>query len=102
MREGEAQLIYSGTVNNTVTDIAIDTYAIESSVRGQGFQAAQTKRVANAIMLKVRLEDYEETRHIQASTGKASYATKVRYDGALYDIIWTYKNTNGWIELTCK
>jgi hypothetical protein len=102
MRECDAQLIYNDVVNNKPIEVTTDTYAIESSVKGQGFQVAQVKGITNAIMLKVRAEDYEETRHIQQSTGKASYATKINFDGAIYDIVWVYKNNNGWVELTCK
>lgn len=52
------------------------------------------------IILVIRLEDWEETKHVNQSTGKREYATQIEYDGGVYDILRDYRNERSTIELT--
>jgi hypothetical protein len=99
--DGPAQLIYYSFVDGAQTKNAIDTYAKQDALKGQGFNVSFQRGINNAIMLKVRSEDYEESRHIDEETGKAAYASQVFFCGALYDIVWVYQKGNGFTELTC-
>lgn len=76
-----------------------ETYAREKSVaRAEAYEAMRSK-VNISTVLEIRLEDWEETRHIV--NGKPEYARKIEYDGCTYSIVRAYKKGKSAIELTC-
>ena len=50
-------------------------------------------------MLEMRLEDWEQTAHL--SGNRKEYATQLEYDGAVYDILRTYRTDKAKIEIIC-
>ena len=52
------------------------------------------------IILEIRREDWEQTAHVNESTMRKEYATKIFYDGAIWDIIRDYHNDRSTVELT--
>ena len=50
-------------------------------------------------MLEMRLEDWEQTAHL--SGNRKEYATQLEYDGAVYDILRTYRADKAKIEIIC-
>lgn len=75
-------------------------YLREAAVkRAEAYEAMRTGVNLTAVF-RVRLEDWEETRHI--NNGKPAYAEKVVIDGAEYDIVRAYKPDKFMVELTCS
>lgn len=77
-------------------------YVSEESVKRQEFYASYQAGMNPIIVFNVNYLEFEETKHIDKDTKKPLYATQIEFDGALYDIIRTYriKNSDN-IELTC-
>jgi len=101
-----AELIYvihgqdtDGFPRDTMQEVTV--YVREKSVKRTEFYEAMRSGITANIVLEVRQEDYELTAHI-TDAGKKAYASKVRYDGGMYDIIRAYKNDRSMIELTCS
>lgn len=82
------------------TEKSLTVYVREKSVKRTEFYEAMRSGIVPQIVLEVRQEDYEQTAYIL--DGKKAYATKVRYDGGLYDIVRSYRNDRSMIELTCS
>lgn len=75
-------------------------YLNEAAIkRAEAYEAMRTGVELTAVF-RVRLEDWEETRHI--NNGKPAYAEKVIIDGAEYDIVRVYKPDKSMVELTCS
>lgn len=77
----------------------IEVYAEEKSVGRTEKYEAMRSGIDVSIILSVRAEDWEMTRHMEA--GRPAYARKVLVDGYEYQIIRAYKNGKARIELTC-
>lgn len=82
------------------TQKSLTVYVREKSVKRTEFYEAMRSGIVPQIVLEVRQEDFEQTAYLQ--DGRKTYATKVRYDGAIYDIVRSYKNDRSMIELTCS
>lgn len=67
-----------------------------------GFGAGMVEHVGviPKIILRLRREDWELTRHVNQA-GKKEYASRIRYDGDVYDIIREYHSGKPYVELTC-
>lgn len=101
--ECDATLIYKGTgTDDDGFDIesitGYEVYASVESVKRTEFYSAMQAGMKPAIMMSVRAEDYEQTKHIVDKT--AVYAQAVELDGAEYNIIRAYTADNGMVELT--
>lgn len=72
----------------------------KSATRTEYYESLRAGQTVS-LVLEVRLEDWELTRH-KTSNGRKAYATKAKYDGDVYDIIRTYKNDKSMIELICS
>lgn len=84
-----------------VTDtVETQVYVREKSVKRTEFYEAMRSGITPSIVFEVRQEDFELTAHTE--NGKKVYASKVRYDGTVYDIIRSYRNDRSMIELTCS
>jgi hypothetical protein len=101
MYDGPVQLIYYTFSDGSTVKNIVDTYAKQDALKGQGFNVSFQKGINNAIMLKVRSEDFEESKHLNTETNKMEYATQISFDNAVYDIVWTYQKDNEYVELTC-
>lgn len=82
------------------TEKSLTVYVREKSVKRTEFYEAMRSGIVPQIVLEIRQEDFDQTAYIQ--DGKKAYATKVRYDGAIYDIVRSYRNDRSMIELTCS
>lgn len=105
MFDEEATLYY--IVNNKDDDgfpvqnkREFEVYVREKSVGRTEFYEALRSGMSASITFDVRIEDWEQTRHITENK-KIAYASKVIYDGAEYDIIRTYKTDRSMIQLVC-
>lgn len=85
----------------TDTEQAIKVYVREKSVKRTEFYEAMRSGIVASIVFEVRQEDYDQTAHV-TENGKRAYASKIRYDGAVYDIVRAYRNDRSMIELTCS
>ena len=78
----------------------LDVFVKEkSATRTEFYEAMRSGITVNAVF-EVRQEDFYQTKHT-TENGKAAYATKIRYDGTVYDIVRTYRNDKSMIELIC-
>ena len=82
------------------TEERIPVYVREKSASRTEFYESLRSGITASEMFEVRLEDWLLTRHI-TTNGKAAYATRIEYDGVMYDIIRAYKNDRSMVELTC-
>ena len=71
----------------------------KSATRTEYYEALRAGKTVSMV-LEVRQEDWELTRH-QSENGRKAYATRAEYDGDVYDIVRTYKNDKSMIELIC-
>lgn len=55
--------------------------------------------VSTKIVLEIRTEDWEQTRHIVNE--KTEYARKAEYNGCTYDIVRIYKVGKSKVEVIC-
>ena len=76
-------------------------YCRERSVTRTEFYDAHRAGFVISIVLEIRQEDWDQTKHT-ASSGKKAYATKVIFDGGTYDIVRTYRNDKSMIQLMCS
>lgn len=82
-------------------EVAIETevFLEKMSVKRSEYYAAMQAGMKPSVMFKLRLPDFELTRSVE--NGREVYATKVRYDGVVYEILRTYTADNSFVELTC-
>lgn len=71
----------------------------KSATRAEFYAALNTGITINAVF-EMRLEDFNTTAYT-TENNKRAYATKIRYDGATYDIVRTYKDDKSMIQLIC-
>ena len=72
----------------------------EKSATRAEFYAALNTGITISIVFEMRIEDFNGTMYMSANNKKA-YATRIRYDGATYDIVRTYRTDKSMIELIC-
>jgi hypothetical protein len=87
-------LLYDSLVNSEIITVDTEVFLNKKSVSGTEFYKAVQSGVTPSITFETRTSDFELTRHIEADTSKPLYATRVKYDGAVYDIIRTYDKPN--------
>ena len=75
-------------------------YVNEKSVTRSEYYAALQTGVQIKLVLETRIEDWEQTEHMVGK--KKEYATQLEYDGAVYDIVRTYRKDKSKIEIVCK
>lgn len=78
----------------------VPAYLRETAVKRAEAYEAMRSGVKLSAVFQVRLEDWEETRHL--NNGKPAYAEKVVIDRVEYDIIRAYKPDKSMVELTCR
>lgn len=79
---------------------SVDVFAEEKSVTRNEAYEAMRAGISVKIVLAVRQEDWEQTRHLD-TRNQPAYAQTAIYDGIEYDIIRTYKVGKSMIELSC-
>lgn len=80
--------------------IEIPVYVREKSATRTEFYEALRSGISIKTVLETRQEDWEQSAHMVG--GKKEYATQIRYDGSVYDIVRTYKNDKSMIEIVCS
>ena len=75
-------------------------YVSEKSVSRTEFYKALSEHINLKMILELRQEDWNQTEHIV--NVKKEYATRIEYDGCIYDIVRSYRNDRSMIELSCS
>lgn len=75
-------------------------YVREKSVTRSEFYEALRSGISVKTVLETRQEDWELSARMVK--GKKEYASKIEYDGTIYDIVRTYKNDKSMIEIMCS
>lgn len=78
----------------------IGIFVTEKSVTRSEFYNALRNDIAIKTILETRIEDFEMSEHIV--DGKKKYATQIRYNEEIYDIVRTFKKNKSKIELVCS
>lgn len=78
----------------------IPIFVREKSATRTEFYEALRSGVSIKTVLETRLEDWEQSAHMVGE--KKEYATKIEYDGSIYDIVRTFKNDKSTIEIVCS
>lgn len=78
----------------------IPVFVREKSVTRAEFYEALRSNVQVKIILEARQEDWELSAHMVGR--KKEYASQIEYDGAVYDIVRTYKSDKSLIEIICS
>ena len=79
----------------------VSAHCREKSAARTEFYDALRSGISVSLVLEVRAEDWELTKHTTAN-GKRAYATKALYDGGEYDIVRTYKPDKAFIQIVCS
>ena len=74
-------------------------YVSEKSATRSEYYAAMQSGIQIKRVLEMRLEDWEQTAHLVGN--RKEYATQLKYDGAIYDILRTYRKDKARIEVVC-
>lgn len=69
-----------------------DVWCTEYSIRMTEFYASQASDIKPRIILELRIEDWELSKHKVGN--KQEYASKVEYDDCIYDVIRTFRPKN--------
>lgn len=85
-------------VETTKKEIPI--YVNEKSATRAEFYEALRTGIKVKTVLETRQEDWELSAHMV--DGKREYATRIEYDGSVYDIVRTYKSDKSMIEIICS
>lgn len=80
--------------------VEIPVYVREKSATRTEFYEALRSGISIKTVLETRQEDWEQSARMVG--GKKEYATQIRYDGSVYDIVRTYKNDKSMIEIVCS
>lgn len=78
----------------------IPIYVNEKSATRSEFYEALRSDIRIKTVLETRQEDWELSAHMV--DGKKEYASKIEYDGSVYDIVRTYRNNKSMIEIICS
>ena len=84
----------------TETEKEIPVYVREKSATRSEFYAALREGIAVKTVFEIRIEDFEQSAHMVGE--KKEYATRIRHDGSVYNIIRTYRTGKAVMELTCS
>lgn len=105
MEAGDAVLIYTtyskdedGYPIETTKEIPVYIVREKSATRSEVY-AARNAGVDVRLVLEIRPEDYELSRHADKD-GKREYARKIRYDGGTYEIARAWLNEKSMMELS--
>lgn len=71
----------------------------KSAVRAEFYEALRAGIQVKTV-LETRQEDWEQTARLVS--GKKEYAGQIRYGGAVYEIVRTYKNDKSMVEIICS
>ena len=72
----------------------------EKSATRAEFYEALRNGVKIKTVLETRQEDWEQSARLVS--GKKEYASQIKYDGAVYDIVRAYKNDKSMVEIICS
>ena len=75
-------------------------YVSEKSITRSEYYNALQSGIQIKLVLETRLEDWEQSAHMVSN--RKEYATQLEYDGAVYDIVRTYRSDKSKIEIICK
>ena len=78
----------------------IPIYVNEKSATRTEFYEALRAGITIKIVLETRQEDWESSARMVGN--KKQYASQIEYDGAVYDIVRTFKNDKSMIEIMCS
>ena len=78
----------------------IPIFVREKSATRTEFYEALRSGIKIKTVLETRQEDFEQSAHLV--NGKKEYANRIEYDGAIYNIVRTYKCNKSMIELICS
>lgn len=78
----------------------VTVFAEERAIVRTEFYEAVRSGMSVKKVLKLRKEDYEQSRHTDAN-GHTQYASRIEYEGEVYGIIKHYSKGKADIELTC-
>ena len=82
-----AQLIYNKVTGKVIENVITDIYAEKTDVYGQEFHLSYQSGLKVQYAFKVNKYDFEASEHSDPNTGKAKYASEIKYNGAVYNII---------------
>ncbi len=71
----------------------------KSAVRSEHYEALRSGILVK-LVLELRVEDFELSAH--RVEGRKEYASRVEYDGGIYNIVRTYGTDKATIELICS
>jgi hypothetical protein len=98
----DAILLWELIENGEIVGKSQSVYVSEGSVTRQEFYVSQQSGMTPSIVFTLNSIDYDITKHLEADTNRPLYATKIKVDGAEYDIIRTYRPKDSEeIELIC-
>lgn len=78
----------------------IPVFVNEKSATRTEFYEALRSNIKIRTVFEMRQEDWELSAHIV--DGKKEYASQIEYDGAVCDIVRTFKNDKSMIEIICS
>lgn len=78
----------------------IPIYVNEKSATRTEFYEALRTGITIKTVLETRQEDWESSARMVGN--KKQYASQIEYDGAVYDIVRTFKNDKSMIEIICS
>lgn len=78
----------------------IPIFVREKSATRSEFYEAMRQGITVRIMFEARIEDFELSAHMVGD--RKEYASQIEYDGAVYDIVRTYKTDKSMIEIICS
>lgn len=82
------------------TEKEIAIFVREKSATRTEFYEALRNSIKIKTVLETRQEDWELSAHMV--DGKREYATRIEYDGSVYDIVRAFKNNKSMIEIICS
>lgn len=82
------------------TKTEYSVFVREKSVTRTEFYQALNSGITPKIVLEMRLEDWEQSAH--SVNGKKEFATRIEYDGYIYDVVRAYVTDKSMVEVTCS
>lgn len=78
----------------------VPIFVREKSAARMEFYEALRAGVRVKTVLETRQEDWEQSGRLVS--GRKEYASQIRYDGAVYDIVRAYKKGKSMVEIICN
>ncbi len=78
----------------------IPIWVKEKSATRTEFYDAYRAGITVKTVFETRQEDFDLSAHTE--DGRKEYATQIKYDGNLYDIVRTYRKDKASIEIVCS